>query len=170
MSQSLFTPEGDPGCSYLYLVTFAVTSIPRSRKADFFGSRFCSFLNIAFISLGRMLFWTPHFVNRSLYCFGLIISQLLAYTRKIRAPYVASSPWFCLMNSIRVGRVSSSYSLVISALWVFQSFVVYFRTSICRPASDGLVWTCDCGSGCVNRLFEGREKKASGGINPSKPA
>jgi hypothetical protein len=160
---SSFTPKGGIGCSFIYRLTFAVTSLPWSRKADCLGrsisnARSSFFLKIASISFGRMLFLRLHFLIRSLYCFGLIISWSLIYTRGGVAPYVASSLCRSLINSITLFRVPFSYSLVISDLWASQSFAVYFRASFCTSA--GVNVACHCGWCSIYTcwVFEGAGK------------
>jgi hypothetical protein len=141
---------GSIPCSFIYRLIFSGgTGRFRTRKEDCLllsNSRFCCFFIIASISSGWMFLLRPHFLIRSLYCFGLILSQLLVYNRVV-APYVASSPCRSLMNSITPFRVLFSYSLVISSLCASQSFVVYFRGSLCLLPSGNIA--CNWGCGCA---------------------
>jgi hypothetical protein len=67
-------------CSFIYRLIFSVgTGRFRTRNADCLllsKSRFCCFLTIDSISSGWMFLLRPHFLIRSLYCFGLVLSQL----------------------------------------------------------------------------------------------
>jgi hypothetical protein len=136
-------------CSFMYRLIFSGgTGRFRTRKADrllLSDSRSCCFLIITSISSGWMFLLRPHFLIRSLYCLGLILSQLLTYNRVV-ASYVASSPCCSLMNSITLLRVWFSYSLVISGFCASQSSAVYFRALFCSTSSGSIAcnWSCGC--------------------------
>jgi hypothetical protein len=138
-------------CSFIYRLIFSGgTGRFRTRKADgllLSNCRFCCFLIITSISSGWMFLLRPHFLIRSLYCLGLILSQLLICNRLVD-PYVASSPCRSRMNSITPLRVLFSYSFVISGLCASQSSAVYFRASFCLLPSGNIAWNWGCGCGC----------------------
>lgn len=138
-------------CSFIYRLIFSWgTGRFRTRKADrllLSNSRCCCFLIITSISSGWMFLLRPHFLIRSLYCFGLVLSQQLICNR-VAAPHVASSPCLSLINSTTLFRVLLSYSLVISDLCSSQSFVVYFRASFCLLPGGSIVCNWGCGCSC----------------------
>ena len=138
-------------CSFIYRLIFSGgTGRFRTRKADCLllsNDRFSCFLIIASISSGWMFLLRLHFLIRSLYCFALILSQLLICNIVV-APYVASSPYRSLMISITPFRVLLSYSLVISGLCASQSSAVYFRASLCLLPSGIIACNSGCGCGC----------------------
>jgi hypothetical protein len=146
------------GWSFIYRLIFSrLTGRPRTRNADdlFSASRSCCFLIIACISFGWMFLLMPQFLIRSLYCFGLALSQSLIYSKRVAVfSNVALSPCCSLMNFITFSRVLFSYSLVISGLWASQSSSVYHLASFCLPFRGNIASDC----GWAGSMFDGVEK------------